>query len=322
MARYYVAHRLFAAHDRSLATRVALQVAAAAGPDSVFLPFCDTDEENLVSACKGRTLFELDCARLREISGMIAILHGPSLDDGVCMETGFAAALGVPVILVTTDFQSYASRPGGETFVFAEPLLETTATAVVRVHRLGLPHPHDTRVRHSRFLAQNLAAIRTAGTRAVTELLTPREHREAAPTRTGPRLAYLEPSPYIPDQMWATISAELRARAWTVYTARRYTSSTGTALAAREDWAAATAADLAVVDTRGPETPPGAALVIGANSAASRPVLAAHTGTWQTLADGREPNWRNLMIQYAVTNRFSSLPEFTAALDKIPCPAP
>ena len=91
--------------------------------------------------------------------------------------------------------------------------------------------------------------------------------------------------------------------------------------AARADWAAATSAGLAVVDTRGPETPPGAALITGACLATGRPVLAAHTGTWHTIADGREPNWRNLMIQYAVTARFSSPAGFTAAMDALPCAA-
>lgn len=93
------------------------KVADAVGAENVFLPFCDTDEENLVSDRKGKTLFELHCARLRQITGMIAILHGPSLDDGVCMEIGFAAALGMPVVVVTTDFRTFAARPTGSVSV-------------------------------------------------------------------------------------------------------------------------------------------------------------------------------------------------------------
>ena len=89
---------------------------------------------------------------------------------------------------------------------------------------------------------------------------------------------------------------------------------------ARADWAAARAASLAVIDARGPETPPGAALVTGACTAGGRPVLAAHPGTWQSFADGREPNWRNLMIQYAASARFATIGEFTAAMDNWPCP--
>ena len=146
----------------------------------MFLPFCDTDEENLVSACKGRTLFELDCARLRRITGMIAVLHGPSLDDGVCMETGFAAALGVPIVVVTTDFQTYAPVPGGPGSVFTDPLPEAIATAVVRADRLGPPDGHPPGDRFGRFLAQNLAPVRTATAQAVSALLSAAGERPPA----------------------------------------------------------------------------------------------------------------------------------------------
>ena len=141
MALYYVAHRLFAAHDRALGAYIASRLARLAGADAVFLPFCDTDEENLVSDCKGRRLFELDCSRLRRITGMIAVLHGPSLDDGVCMEMGFAAALGIPIVIVSTDSQTYGPEPDRAGFAFAEPMLEQLAITVERVHRFAAGKP-------------------------------------------------------------------------------------------------------------------------------------------------------------------------------------
>lgn len=76
-------------------------------------------------------------------------------------------------------------------------------------------------------------------------------------------------------------------------------------------------APLAVVDVRGPEVAPGAALMIGACAAAGRSVLAGYTAGWQTFADGREPNWRNLMIQYAVQGRFASIHELLALTDAL-----
>jgi hypothetical protein len=318
---FYVAHRLFAAHDRAIGAYVASQLAQAVGADKVFLPFCDTDEENLLSDCKGQILFELDCARLRRITGMIAVLHGPSLDDGVCMETGFAAALGVPVVLVSTDFQTFAPTPGRPGFSFAEPLLETVAVTVVRAHRLGPPRKRVADKRFRAFLGQNLAPIRVAAAQACAALLGA---AQAEPPVMGPapasgRFVFIEPSPYIPDDMWTDAAQVLRTRGWKVHMAQRFLTGADTAEAARADWAAATAASLAVIDARGPETPPGAALITGACAAAGRPVLAAHPGTWQTLADGREPNWRNLVIQYAVHARFNGIAEFTAALDDLPC---
>ena len=115
--------------------------------------------------------------------------------------------------------------------------------------------------------------------------------------------------------MWNGISEELRRRGWQVHVARRLLGGTDIAGAARTDWEASTAADLAVIDARGPETPPGAALITGAYAATGRPVLAAHPGTWHTLAEGREANWRNLMIQYSITARFADIAEFDSAMD-------
>lgn len=76
--------------------------------------------------------------------------------------------------------------------------------------------------------------------------------------------------------------------------------------AAQEDWAAACRAQLTLIDPRGPETPPGAALLAEACAASGRLVLAADPDGWWTFAEGREPNWRNLMVQYAVGGRFTS----------------
>jgi nucleoside 2-deoxyribosyltransferase len=316
---FYVAHRLFAAHDRALGASVADQLAHAAGEQNVFLPFCDTDEENLISGCKGQALFELDRARLRQLTGMIAVLHGPSLDDGVCMETGYAAALGVPVVAVTTDFQTFAPAAGEPAVEFADPILEVITARVLRVHRLS-PGEGTSGSRYHRYLQQNITQIRQATTLAVSELQRHTCKPRTAGPRTGQALAYLEPSPYMHDDMWAGIERELRARGWRVHTAQRMTTGREPIAAAKADWAAATTAALAAVDTRGPETPPGAAVIIGACSARGVPVLAARTGTWTTLADGREPNWRNLMIQYAVHAAFSDIHEFTLAIQDMPCP--
>lgn len=321
MPLYYIAHRLFAAHDRALGAYLAERLARAAGPDSVFLPFCDTDEQDLVSDCKGRLLFDLDCDRLRRITGMITVLHGPSLDDGVCMETGFAAASGVPVVIVSTDFQTYAQYPAGPATSLPDPLLDHLAARVIRVHRLG---PQARRASHDRlaaFLRQNLASASTAAGQAASALLeVTREPARAPGVPRLPGLALIEPSPYFHDPAWEDVSTELTARGWKVHMAHRLQPGADPVQAARSDWTAAMTASLAVVDARGPETPPGAALITGALTARGMPVLAACSAAPQTLADGREPNWRNLMIQYAVAARYSCPAELAAAMD-LPCPA-
>jgi hypothetical protein len=313
MGLYYIAHRLFSAHDRALGAYVAGRLARQVGADAVFLPFCDTDEENLADACKGRRLYELDRERLRRIDGMLAVLHGPSLDDGVCMEIGYAAALGLPVIALTTDFQTYAPARDAPARTFPDPLMDIVLTEVVRAHKLAPPPPR-TADRFEAFLHRNLQPVRAAADEAITALL--RARPRTAPARTPPaqRRAFIESSPYLPRDLWRDAARLLTTRGWDVHLATRFqpSSTAGSCDAARDDWAAARDAGLTLIDAAGPETPPGAAVLTGACAATGRPVLAADPGGWWTFADGREPNWRNLMIQYAIAGRFTTISDLAA----------
>ncbi|MFD4133721.1 nucleoside 2-deoxyribosyltransferase [Streptomyces goshikiensis] len=292
---YYVAHRLFAAHDRGLGALVARKLADKAGHDAVFLPFCDTDEEALVAPVKGLRLFELDQDRLRTLTGMIAVLHGPSLDDGVCMEIGYASALGVPVVVVTTDFQTYSAGERTTRWEFPDPLVETLATRIIRVDHLGEPeHIPD---RFDAFIARNAVQVELAATAAVNAVLTASQGPRPLPVPTvvRPGTVFLEPSPYAPHP--AALHEVARAQATAVMTPSRFTARDSLA-SARSDWDMALRAESLVLDVSGPETPPGAALLTGAAAALGRKVAAFQPRPTYTHAHGREPNWRNLMIQY------------------------
>jgi hypothetical protein len=312
MGLYYVAHRLFSAHDRALGAYVAQRLACCVGASAVFLPFCDTDEEDLTDACKGRRLFELDCERLRRIDGMIALLHGPSLDDGVCMEIGYAAALGIPVVALTTDFQTYGMSSDGPSLTFADPLLDMLVSEVVRVHKLGL-QGESTADRFEAFLERNLQTVRTVTDQAVTALLNagPRTSDNHASVAAKARRAFVEPSPYAARDLWREAVGLLTSHGWEVHVARRFHDGADPRGAAQRDWARYRDARLALIDVSGPETPPGAAVITGASIATGRAVLAARADRW-TFADGREPNWRNLMIQYAISGSFATVGELAA----------
>ncbi|MFC9913958.1 nucleoside 2-deoxyribosyltransferase [Streptomyces sp. NPDC127197] len=299
---YYIAHRLFAAHDRALGALIARQLAKKAGPESVFLPFCDTDEEDLVAPVKGHRLFELDRERLQTLTGMIAVLHGPSLDDGVCMEIGYAAALNVPVVVVTTDFQTYSADEHSPHWAFPDPLIETIAHRVTRVDRLGAPQLADSPDRFTAFAARNQAQIETAAAMSVEAILELAANNcpAPAPARAEAGTVFLEPSPHIrcPEALLDTLHAAHRS----VTIAIRH-QAPDPFTAAHADWTTALRAEVLVADVSGPETPPGGAVLIGA-AAALRRRIAAHLPTAViTHAHGREPNWRNLMIQYAVGTR-------------------
>jgi Nucleoside 2-deoxyribosyltransferase len=305
---YYVAHRLFSAHDRALGAYVARRLAYQVGAEAVFLPFCDTDEEDLADPCKGRRLFELDRERLRRIDGMLALLHGPSLDDGVCMEIGYAATLGIPVVALTTDFQTYGLTRNGPAAAFPDPLLGVLLADVVRVHRLA-PPVTGTAGRFTAYLRRNLPPIRAAADQAITALLRAEPRTAPGHATAGERRAFIEPSPYVARDIWRDAACLLRDHGWKVQIATRFRDLAPPCAAAQDDWAASLAADLTLIDVCGPETPPGAAVIAGARAATGRPVLAADPGGWWTFADGREPNWRNLMIQYAVGGRFATIGE-------------
>lgn len=299
---YYIAHRLFAAHDRALGALIARRLAAKADPDSIFLPFCDTNEEDLTAPVKGRRLFDLDRDRLQTLTGMIAILHGPSLDDGVCMEIGYAAALNVPVVVVTTDFQTYSGDEDDARTAFPDPLVETVANRIVRIDRLGPQGPADAPDRFTAFAVRNHAQIDAAADTSVQAVL---ELTTNSPQPYGPVLTYegtvfFEPSPYAPIP--ETLLDALQAANHPVTTARRHQAS-GPFAAARDDWTTALHAEILIADVSGPETPPGAALFIGAAAALRRRIAAYLPTATLTHAHGREPNWRNLMIQYAVGTR-------------------
>ncbi|KND38267.1 nucleoside 2-deoxyribosyltransferase [Streptomyces acidiscabies] len=297
----YIAHRLFAAHDRALAADLAQRLAAKIGPDRVFLPFCDTDEEDLVAEIKGRRLFELDRDRLGSLDAMVALLHGPSLDDGVCMEIGYAATSGVPVIVLSTDFQTYSLTEAGPRLEFPDPLLQAVATRIVRVTRLGPPTPSSSPA-HSRFAefqSRNAAQTSTALDATVTALLdlpdrAPQPVRP--PTVTGAPV-HVETSPYA---AWGRdhLAKACVDAGHTVVVPQRFSSADPVA-GALADLASVCSAARLLADVSGPETPPGTALLIGAAAASGVPVAAFQSRPTFTHAHGREPNWRNLMIQYA-----------------------
>ncbi len=299
---FYVAHRLFAAHDRALGAMIAQRLGAAVGMNEVFLPFCDTDEEDLVAEVKGRRLFELDRQRLSGLDGMLAILHGPSLDDGVCMEIGYAAALGVPVVVLTTDFQTYCASAHGAALHFPDALVQAAVTEVVRVDSLAPPVDYGTRF--EAFRERNLGQLATAVSVAVDRLV---DHARSSPGRThaepaAGHLAVCEPSPYDVGTDWPRIVRLLADRGYRPYQPQRF-GAANELVAARRDWRNLLNSRLLVVDTTGPETPCGAAVMIGGAAALAARIIAWHPTLSWTFARGREPNWRNLMIQYSVHAR-------------------
>ncbi|MEV0177239.1 hypothetical protein AB0I00_39845 [Streptomyces sp. NPDC050803] len=119
---------------------------------------------------------------------------------------------------------------------------------------------------------------------------------------------FLEPSPYTSPH------AGLPATTGTTVLLPTHYDAADPITSARHDWATALGSTRIVVGTSGPETPPGAALLIGAACATGQPVAAYLPRSTYTHAAGREPNFRNLMIQYGVDATLRTSDEVTAWL--------
>jgi len=158
---------------------------------------------------------------------------------------------------------------------------------------------------YSAFLAQNLATIEDLLDQTITALNGPLHPARPFPAIDDQnRVAYLEPSPYAADERMDHIAGLLDEAGWDIHLACRF-NGPDNLQCARADWTALSRCSLAIVDIAGPETPPGAAMAIGACVATGRPVYAPDPGSWWTFADGREPNYRNLMVQYGITATFN-----------------
>jgi nucleoside 2-deoxyribosyltransferase len=104
--RIYVASPLFTEAERASNEDLCRHLE---GCFEVFLPQRDgavladgrkrgTDVAALMDA-----IYEVDCQAIRRCDVVVAVVDGPSVDDGVAFELGFAAALGKRCVGVTTD---------------------------------------------------------------------------------------------------------------------------------------------------------------------------------------------------------------------------
>jgi nucleoside 2-deoxyribosyltransferase len=107
MAKYqvYLAAPLFSLNERHTNRRLAQAIEAQLPQVKVLLPQ-DIKYHNKFNDAKFFREVYQGCLRGIESShACIAMLDGPSADDGTCFEVGYAAAKGIPVIGVRTDYR-------------------------------------------------------------------------------------------------------------------------------------------------------------------------------------------------------------------------
>jgi len=102
----YLAGPLFSLNERASNRRLARAIESAAPEVQVELP---QDYKYHGSYNDKRFFKEVYQACIRGVErahACIAILDGPSSDDGTCFEVGYAIAKGIPVIGVRTDYRA------------------------------------------------------------------------------------------------------------------------------------------------------------------------------------------------------------------------
>ncbi len=102
--RLYLAGPLFTQAERAWNAALAGLIARAG--HWVFLP---QDEVKDIASLDADAIFQVDIDGVRSADAVVAILDGADPDSGTSFECGLAFALGIPLVLVRTDF-----RGGGD----------------------------------------------------------------------------------------------------------------------------------------------------------------------------------------------------------------
>ncbi len=122
----YLAGPLFTQAER--AWNVALAGLIARGGHSVFLP---QDEVKAIATLDADAIFGVDVDGVRSADAVLAILDGADADSGTSFECGLAFALGIPLVVIRTDFRGGGDALPGQKLATVNLMLAQAATAVV-----------------------------------------------------------------------------------------------------------------------------------------------------------------------------------------------
>ena len=129
--RLYVAGPLFTQAERAWNERLAAALADA-GHD-VFLP---QTEVKAIATLHADAIFRIDVDGVRSADAVVAVLDGTDPDSGTSFECGLAYALGLPIVVVRTDFRAGGDALPGQKLATINLMLAQAAARVV-----NLPDP-------------------------------------------------------------------------------------------------------------------------------------------------------------------------------------
>ena len=129
--RLYVAGPLFTQAERAWNERLAAALAQA-GHD-VFLP---QTEVKAITSLHADTIFQIDVDGVRSSGAVVANHDGADPEIGTSFECGIANALGLPIVVVRTDFRAGGDALPGQKLATINLMLAQAASRVV-----NLPDP-------------------------------------------------------------------------------------------------------------------------------------------------------------------------------------
>jgi len=122
----YLAGPLFTQAERSWNLRLAGLLSQAG--HTVFLPQAEVQS---LATLDAETVFQVDIDGVRSSDAVVAILDGADPDSGTSFECGLAFALGLPIVVVRTDFRAGGDALPGQKLSTINLMLSQAATSVV-----------------------------------------------------------------------------------------------------------------------------------------------------------------------------------------------
>jgi nucleoside 2-deoxyribosyltransferase len=335
----YVATRLFNYSDKLLAERLEAAVKAGvrrAMPDLpsmrsdpfTFVPFRDTGEHLITGPNKAKIIYDGDKQRLERLFALIGFYDGPSKDEGMGFEIGYAFGKGVPVILILTDFFHFVSK-FDEGYHFAvDPVLEAMTTELIWDYELNpalsFPDSLEAGLSHVLSRAEDAMYALCTDLPRFTEP-QPLPQVQVAESRGGP-VVYLDFGGGMYEwqrrmqaelaerlRQWPTVQVKASTRFDPQFAVHNGAGSLSiSSRLAQRDIAAAASADVVVVCGDNDEMSAGAAALQGFAAAHGKTIILYDSRPFWWRSDDGLSMSRNLMLDQSATvcvSQFDAIPE-------------
>ncbi len=132
--KLYLAGPLFTQAERAWNAELAARLTEAG--HLVFLPQV---EVQAIETLDAETIFWIDVDGVRSADAVVAILDGADPDSGTSFECGLAFAIGLPIVLVRTDFRAGGDALPGQKLATVNLMLSQAGSVII-----ALPDPAST----------------------------------------------------------------------------------------------------------------------------------------------------------------------------------